>query len=167
MNDVVDTPFCSRVMTEADLPAVMAIEERAYVVPWTPGIMRDCLRVGYHCWVYEQEGELVGYGILSAAMDVGESHILNLCVRPESQGRGLGRRILEHLLEQSKRLGCHLVLLEARPSNPVAIRLYRSAGFEQIGRRKRYYPTPTGREDALVFALDISAAFSGQEGRET
>ncbi len=148
-----------RPMSQEDLPIVMAIENRAYPVPWTTGIMRDCLRIGYHCEVYEQRGELVGYSIISTEMDVGEAHILNLCVRPESQGAGIGRWILERVLEQAKQAGCHLVLLEARPSNPVAVRLYRSAGFEQIGRRKAYYPLPDGREDALVFALDISSAF--------
>jgi len=148
-----------RPMTEADLPAVMEIENRAYPVPWTSGIMRDCLRIGYHCWVYEQGGELIGYAILSTSMDVGEAHILNLCVRPESQGAGIGRQILEHMLDVVRHSGCHLILLEARPSNPVAVQLYRSVGFEQIGRRKRYYPTPAGREDALVFALDISSVY--------
>jgi len=155
VNSVVRPSLQRRPMTEQDLPAVMAIENRAYPVPWTFGIMRDCLRIGYHCWVYEQKGELVGYTIMSTAVDVGEAHILNLCVRPESQGKGLGRRILEHILELVRESGCHLILLEVRPSNPAAIRLYRSAGFEQIGRRKAYYPLPSGREDALVFVLDM------------
>ena len=158
MSTIVKPLLRNRPMTEQDLSAVMAIESRAYPVPWTTGIMRDCLRVGYHCWVYEQDWELVGYAVMSAAMDVGEAHILNLCVRPESQGVGVGRRILEHMLDLVRESGCHLILLEARPSNPAAIRLYRSAGFEQIGRRKAYYPLPDGREDALVFALDLSGS---------
>ncbi len=158
MSTMVKPSLQHRLMTEHDLPGVMEIENRAYPVPWTIGIMRDCLRIGYHCWAYEQNGGLVGYAIMSMAMDVGEAHILNLCVRPESQGAGIGRRMLEHMLELVRDSGCHLILLEARPSNPAAIRLYRSTGFEQIGRRKAYYPLPDGREDALVFALDISSA---------
>ncbi len=159
MNTVIKPVLQPRLMTEADLPLVMEIENRAYPVPWTTGIMRDCLRIGYHCWVYEQGGELIGYAILSTSMDVGEAHILNLCVRPESQGAGIGRQILEHMLDVTRDSGCHLILLEARPSNPVAVHLYRSMGFEQIGRRKAYYPLPGGREDALVFALDISPEY--------
>jgi len=146
-------------MVEADLPLVMEIESHAYPVPWTIGIMRDCLRIGYDCWVYEQGMELVGYAIISTSMDVGEGHILNLCVRPESQGIGIGRYMLEHILSVIHHYGCHLILLEVRPSNQAAIMLYRSFGFEQIGRRKEYYPSPGGREDALVFALDISSVY--------
>ncbi len=159
MSTVVRPLLHRRPMTETDLPAVMEIENSAYPVPWTIGIMRDCLRIGYHCWVYELERELVGYTIMSTEMDVGEAHVLNLCVRPESQGAGIGRQLLEHLLEEVRHSGCHLILLEARPSNPAAIHLYRSTGFEQIGRRKGYYPTSAGREDALVFALDISSVY--------
>ncbi len=144
-----------RPMAEEDISAVMAIENRAYPVPWTEGIMRDCLHIGYHCQVYEQYDELVGYSIVSTGREVGEAHILNLCVRPESQGRGIGRWILQRIVEQARSFGCRQVLLEARPSNRVALRLYRSTGFEQVGRRKGYYPLPEGREDALLFALAL------------
>src|SRR5690606_41814343 len=81
-----------RPMRQADIEAVMAIETRAYPFPWTAGIFRDCLRAGHHCWVLESGQGIIGYGVLSAA--AGEAHILNVCVAPELQGQGHGRRLL-------------------------------------------------------------------------
>ena len=67
-----------------DMDAVMEIEIRAYDFPWTQGIFRDCLRVGYCCWCYENDETIQAYGVMSAA--AGESHILNLTVRPSLIG---------------------------------------------------------------------------------
>ena len=142
-----------RPMREEDLDAVMAIEPRAYAHPWTRAIFKDCLRVGYNCWLYEREGDILAYGVMSVA--VGEAHILNLTVRPESQGQGLGRKLLEHFLNLARRHNADLVLLEVRPSNTAALALYSGMGFNEIGVRKGYYPGPSGREDALVLALNL------------
>lgn len=142
-----------RPMREADLDAVMEIEVRAYAHPWTRAILKDCLRVGYNCWLYEREGRVEAYGVMSVA--VGEAHILNLTVRPESQGQGLGRKLLQHFLSLALRHNADLVLLEVRPSNTPALALYSKMGFNEIGVRKNYYPGPNGREDALVLALNL------------
>lgn len=142
-----------RPMREEDLDAVMAIEVRAYGHPWTRPIFKDCLRVGYSCWLYEREGHIEAYGVMSVA--VGEAHILNLTVRPESQGQGLGRKMLKHFLSLALRHNADLVLLEVRPSNTAALALYSKMGFNEIGVRKGYYPGPNGREDALVLALNL------------
>jgi ribosomal-protein-alanine N-acetyltransferase len=142
-----------RPMREADLDAVMDIEVRAYAHPWTRAIFGDCLRVGYNCWLYEREGRIEAYGVMSVA--VGEAHILNLTVRPESQGQGLGRKMLKHFLSLALRYSADMVLLEVRPSNTAALALYSGMGFNEIGVRKGYYPGPSGREDALVLALNL------------
>lgn len=142
-----------RPMREEDLDAVMEIEVRAYKHPWTRAILKDCLRVGYNCWLYEREGGILAYGVMSVA--VGEAHMLNLTVRPESQGQGLGRKILKHFLGLALRHGADMVLLEVRPSNTPALALYSKMGFNEIGVRKGYYPGPNGREDALVLALNL------------
>lgn len=142
-----------RPMREADLAAVAAIERRAYPFPWTPGIFQDCLRAGYECWVLAAGDELVGYGILSAA--AGEAHVLNVCVAPERQGQGLGRRLLERLVDLARWHRVERVFLEVRPSNPAAIALYEQAGFNEIGRRPNYYPAHGGREDAIVMAMEL------------
>lgn len=137
-----------RPMREADVSTIMEIERRAYAFPWTAGIFRDCLRVGYCCWILEQEAEILAYGVMSVG--AGEAHILNICVRPESQGQGLGRHVLNHLLNLARRHRADTALLEVRPSNEPALRLYRSLGFNEVAIRKNYYPDTSGREDALI-----------------
>lgn len=142
-----------RSMHETDLPAVVHIEHASYTFPWTEGIFRDCLRVNYVCRVVEVDGEVAGYGILSVG--AGEAHVLNLCVAGEQRCRGLGRRLLTHLLEVGENLGARDALLETRPSNAAALRLYRSLGFTPIGTRRGYYQAVGGREDAVVLKRDI------------
>ncbi|GAB1408542.1 ribosomal protein S18-alanine N-acetyltransferase [Thermomonas brevis] len=143
-----------RPMREADIDAVMAVELRAYPFPWTHGIFRDCLHAGYPMWVQEQGGELLGYGVLSIA--AGEAHILNLCTAPGHEGQGLGRRMLQALLRVARGQRAQRVFLEVRPSNPRAIALYEHNGFNEIGRRPRYYPDHGGRrEDAIVMAMEL------------
>ena len=90
-------PARFRQMSEADVDNIMAIELLAYPFPWSGQIFTDCIRAGYACFVLERDIELVAYGVLSAA--AGEAHILNLCVRPEAQGEGLGRRMLRRLID--------------------------------------------------------------------
>ena len=144
-----------RPLHERDLPALMQIENRAYPFPWTDGIFRDCLRAGYECWVLEDAGQLLGYGVLSVA--AGEAHLLNVCVNPDWQSRGLGRLLVRRLLDLARWHHAREVYLEVRPSNPVAIALYAAEGFREIGRRSNYYPAPVGREDAIVMGLELSA----------
>ena len=143
-----------RPMREADLDEVMRIEVRAYPFPWTRGIFRDCMRADYPMWVQEQDGAIVGYGVLSIAAD--EAHVLNLCTAPGNEGQGLGRRMLQALLRVARGFGSQRVFLEVRPSNPRAIALYDASGFNEIGRRPRYYPAANnGREDAIVMAMEL------------
>ena len=137
----------------ADLDAVMEIESRAYDFPWTQGIFRDCLRVGYCCWCYEIDGLIQGYGVMSVA--AGESHILNISVRPESQRQGIGSKLMKHFLQLARRHDADTVMLEVRPSNKLAIKLYEKLGFNEIGVRRNYYPAHRGREDALLLALSL------------
>jgi ribosomal-protein-alanine N-acetyltransferase len=142
-----------RAMTPSDVPRVATVERASYPFPWSEGIFRDCLRVGYLCRVAECEGEIVGYGIV--AMGAGEAHILNICIAGPVRGRGIGRRMMQLLLERSLQAGMQDVFLEVRPSNPHAISLYQSLGFNEVGRRRGYYQAEVGREDALVLKLSF------------
>lgn len=142
-----------RPMREEDLDDVMRIELRAYPFPWTAGIFRDCLRAGYPSWVLQSDMYTIGYAVLSVA--AGEAHLLNLCVAPEQQGRGHGRRLLRGIERVARGQGARRVFLEVRPSNPPAIALYHGEGFNEIGRRPRYYPAHEGREDAIVMAKEL------------
>jgi [ribosomal protein S18]-alanine N-acetyltransferase len=153
VEEVAGTPAGLRPMREADLDAVMEIERRAYPFPWTHGIFRDCLRAGYPSWVLHDGGRIIGYGVLSVA--AGEAHVLNVCVDPRRQGQGHGRRLLRSLMRIASGHGAQRVFLEVRPSNPQAIALYFDEGFNEIGRRPRYYPAHVGREDAIVMAIEL------------
>jgi len=142
-----------RAMTPFDIPGVAAVEKSSYQFPWSEGIFRDCLRVGYLCRVAECEGAVVAYGIV--AMGAGEAHVLNICVGEQMRGRGVGRQMLMLLLERSSQAGMQDVFLEVRPTNLHAIALYQSVGFVEVGRRRGYYQAVEGREDALVLKLSI------------
>lgn len=138
-----------RTMHRDDLKQVMEVEEQAYTHPWTVGIFRDCLRV-HRCWVAQEDDAIVGYAILMMAP--GESHVLNLCVKPDEQGKGIGRQLLRLMMQKSEQSGVDMILLEVRRSNQLAINLYQSEGFHELGVRKGYYPSDTGREDAIILA---------------
>jgi ribosomal-protein-alanine N-acetyltransferase len=142
-----------REMTETDLAWIVPIERQAYPFPWPADYFRHCLRSGCVCRVLEQDSSVVGYGIFAIEQD--RAHVLNLCVRPEFQGRGLGTRLLNHLLNLARRRGARYALLEVRPSNYAARGLYQRMGFARSGVRKRYYPAADGREDALILTRPL------------
>ena len=144
-----------RALRESDLNAVMVIEERGYPYPWTRGIFLDCLRACYPGLAMEENGLLVGYALLSIAAD--EAHLLNICVDPLNQSRGRGRQLLRAIVGLARDRGVQRVFLEVRPTNTPALSLYHSEGFNEIGRRPRYYPAADGREDALVMAIELVA----------
>src|ERR1700729_4538485 len=87
-----------RPMRSTDVTDVVAIERAAYQFPWSEGIFRDCLRVGYVCRVIDVAGDVGGYGIMS--MGAGEAHILNVCVRDEYRARGFARKMMLYLLDR-------------------------------------------------------------------
>ena len=143
-------------MAENESTTGAAVEQGAYEFPWSPGIFRDCLRVGYCCWVVERERRIDGYCIMQ--IGAGESHVLNLCVRVEAQGQGLGRSLLTRLIEVAIERGADTVLLEVRPTNQPARHLYTDMGFNEVGVRRAYYPGHQGREDALILARSLPPA---------
>ncbi|CAB1276659.1 ribosomal protein S18-alanine N-acetyltransferase [Candidatus Nitrosacidococcus tergens] len=145
--------FSPRPMQDEDLDVVITIEKTACAFPWTYRTFVDCLYAGYESWVYERDKKIYGYGI--ASVQVGEAHILNICVHPDYQHQGCGHYILAHLLKISKTLGAQIVFLEVRPSNHRALSLYYKFGFNEVGIRKGYYPGRKGREDAFLLGLSL------------
>jgi ribosomal-protein-alanine N-acetyltransferase len=140
-------------MSESDLDAVMAIEERIYEFPWTRGNFYDSMRSEYSCWLCLGPREVIGYAVMMEAL--GEVHLLNLSIDSAHQRRGHGARMLEFLLARARSEGNRQVFLEVRPSNLAARALYEDFGFKQIGLRRGYYPAKVNREDALVLALEL------------
>ncbi|CDZ95949.1 MULTISPECIES: ribosomal protein S18-alanine N-acetyltransferase [Pseudomonadaceae] len=141
-----------RRMTAADLDNVLKIEYAAFSHPWTRGTYTDALSA-YECWVMFEGEQQVGHGVINVIID--EAHLLNITVKPQSQGRGLGLRLLEHLMARAYERGGRECFLEVRASNGSAYRLYERYGFNEIGRRRDYYPAADGREDALVMACTL------------
>jgi ribosomal-protein-alanine N-acetyltransferase len=142
-------------MRQADLADVLALEESVYPHPWSMSNFVDSLNSNYEAWVLrDQNGALLGYFLLMAIVD--EAHLLNVAVAAGMQGQGLGRVLLNQAVACARGLGMESVLLEVRPSNERALRIYERYGFKQIGRRKGYYPAANQqREDAIVMRFGI------------
>lgn len=141
-------------MTPSDLDDVMAVEQSVYPHPWSRGNFADSLGAGYHAWVLRDHGDLAGYFLLMAAVD--EAHLLNVSVAASRQHQGLGRYLLDKVASCARGLGAESVLLEVRPSNLRALKVYQRYGFVEIGRRKAYYPAHNGqREDAIVMRFTL------------
>lgn len=139
-----------RPMRLSDLDAVMAIEVCAYSHPWTRGNFIDSLAAGYWAEIAaDSRGMALGYAV--AMQGFGETHLLNLSVHPSVQRRGLGRQMLDIVMALARDRGDHVLWLEVRASNAVARRLYRHAGFVEVGIRPGYYPSAAdAREDAVI-----------------
>ena len=154
VNPEIDLINGFREMGVDDIPEIMEIEKAVYTHPWTEGIFKDCMRVGYNCWVFMEQNKILAYGLVSVA--VNEAHILNICVAPQAQGKGLGKRMLYKLMQLAEERQGNSIFLEVRESNLIAQNLYDQEGFNRIGLRKNYYPAEDGREDALVFAKELN-----------
>lgn len=147
-------------MTQADVDAVLAIEQAVQRFPWTRGNFIDALDSGYLCCVNEAgESGIRGYAILMPAAD--EAELLNIGVAQAEQRKGLGRAMLAEMLSVARARQLRRVFLEVRPSNVAAIALYRSAGFNEIGIRRGYYQNAHGSEDALVMACELMSESHG------
>lgn len=143
-----------RPMAEPDLPAVIALDRRSHLTPWTEGNFRDALAAGNLCLVGEQSGKLAAYAVLQ--MVAGEAELLTMAVLPAARRKGLGRQLLSELIARASVYRAAAIWLEVRVSNTAAIALYHEAGFAEIGWRKGYYQTAQGREDAIMMRLALA-----------
>lgn len=155
-------------MTTTDLDSVLAIESVSHIHPWTKGNFSDSLAAGH--WAYCVKPQLVNpvkgsyldpdilwaYCILFPAVD--ELHLLNITVSPKLRRLGIGLKMMNAIEGVAAQQKIPRIILEVRPSNESALRLYQNLGYEQIGVRKNYYPIDSGsglREDALVLSKSI------------
>jgi len=134
-------------MTESDLDAILAIESDSFPHPWSKVHFQDELKSSYSFPLVglNQEGGVVGYICPTVLMD--EGHILNVAVAKDCRGYRVGKLLVESAIRECRERGASFVSLEVRPTNVTAISLYRSLGFTETGRRKRYYENG---EDALL-----------------
>lgn len=157
--DTVQTRLCP--MRAADLERVLAVEVRAYSIPWTRGNFIDSLAAGYLAeLLVDEQGGLVGYFVAMAGVD--ELHLLNLTVTPDRQRQGHACRLLDALEQRCRAHACPTLWLEVRAGNARARHVYRRRGFQEVGLRRGYYPAGHGgREDAVMMRLTVPPAGPG------
>jgi ribosomal-protein-alanine N-acetyltransferase len=143
-------------MQASDLPEVHRLEVMCEAFPWPRWLFRRQLRARASCWVLEEGGHVVGFGIV--AFEKNQAHITNMCVARGYRRRGLGRRMLLHLLGVARRRHCPRVWLEVRATNRPAILLYRKLGFRTRTLCRGYYPARGGRQNGLIMARPIRGA---------
>jgi ribosomal-protein-alanine N-acetyltransferase len=151
-----------------DLPVMLEIERASYSHPWTPRNFEGELRSEHGVFLvlreaaaaHDQDRGVRAYCAFRVV--AGEMHLMNLTVGSDQRRRGTGRFLLGLVLDLGKRRGASACFLEVRESNAAALGLYRTAGFEEAGRRKGYYRQP--REDALLLRRALSVAFSAVSG---
>ena len=157
--------FVIRRMTEADVDGVFAVETDSFPKPWTrEDFVREMtVNVCARYLVAETDGKIAGFAGAWIVLD--EAHVTNIAVLPEYRGRGIGMALTESLLQYASNLGVVYATLEVRRSNEAAKRMYRAAGFEYVGVRKRYYED--NGEDALIYCCqrmpEAQADFSEEE----
>ncbi len=134
-------------MSERDVPGAAEVERLSSLSPWSEAQFRaELANPLARFWVARgASGQVLGYvGLWRVA---GEAQLVNLAVRPDHRGQGLGRRLLREALALSRSEGLSPVRLEVRAGNVPALRLYASEGFVETSRRPRFYE---GREDAVL-----------------
>jgi len=129
---------------------VHTIEQGVFADPWSTQDFSDCVASDALFLVAETGDTIAGYVVALDAADEGE--ILNLAVAPAGRRNGLGRALVEEILEALAARGVRQVYLEVRESNAPARALYAAHGFREVGRRNQYYRRPV--EDAIVLRRD-------------
>jgi ribosomal-protein-alanine N-acetyltransferase len=139
-------------MCAEDLPAVLRVERSGQLVPWTEGMLRDCLKADYWATVATGPGgEVLAFAIMSSGG--GDAHVLNIVVDPAARRQGLARLLLAALMDAARARGADQLFLEVRSGNTPAMTLYGDIGFAEVAVRRGYYPLPGGgREDAIIMA---------------
>lgn len=143
-----------RPLVLADLPLLMAIEQAANPYPWSEGVFRSCFGGQYFSYALLQNNVLQGF-YFGQFLGV-ESQLFNICVAPTAQGKGFGKQLLGHYIEQCLVRNALEAWLEVRAGNTTAIQLYQKLGFIETGRRANYYVGPQGREDAILMCLPLA-----------
>ena len=136
----------------SDIPEIVLIESESGGA-WNENHFVDSIIAGYPFFTLSSMGQIIGYYVFSFFKD--ESHLLNLAVKQDHQGQGFGKMLIEHFLQEVKKIGVKNVYLEVRCSNQKAIKLYEKYNFKRIGTRKNYYrkDKKNPKEDGLIYNL--------------
>ncbi len=138
-------------LTPDDLAQAFAIERRSHAFPWSEKTFASNQGERFINLRLDVDGQMAAFAITQVVLD--EASLFNIAVDPAFQRRGLGRQLLQHLIDELIKRDVLTLWLEVRASNLPAIALYEQLGFNQVSRRPNYYPTASGREDAILMAL--------------
>ena len=138
-------------LTPDDLAQAFAIERRSHAFPWSEKTFASNQGERFINLRLDVDGQMAAFAITQVVLD--EASLFNIAVDPAFQRRGLGRQLLQHLIDELIKRNVLTLWLEVRASNLPAIALYEQLGFNQVSRRPNYYPTASGREDAILMAL--------------
>jgi [ribosomal protein S18]-alanine N-acetyltransferase len=140
-----------RKMTMEDLPAVIALDQLSFSLPWPERSFRFELTENQasRSWVAEVDGRVVGMVVGWLLVD--EMHIATIATHHDYRRHGIGSKLLLHTLLKSMEEGAQSSFLEVRESNLAAQEMYLKFGYEKMGRRKRYYRD--NDEDAILMYL--------------
>lgn len=140
-------------MREEDLDEVEAIEKASFSIPWSRNSIKDAMNTPNNVYIVcEEDGHIAGYCGMWTVL--GEGNIVNVAVGEAYRRRGIGREMMDSLIERGLEKQVDIFFLEVRQSNEAAKHLYESAGFKNIGLRKNFYEKPC--EDACVMSRIIS-----------
>ena len=141
-----------RRMTLDDLAQVVAIDKVSFSLPWPERSFRFEIadNPASRAWVAELDGKVVG--AIVAWLLVDEAHIATIATHPDFRRQGIAGKLLIHALEYMRSEGARISVLEVRESNAAAQEMYRKFGFEESGRRPRYYRD--NNEDAILMTLN-------------
>ncbi len=132
-------------LSRKDLESVLEIEKLSFSEPWNRGMFEREVGAAHSNFFVARAGEkIVGYGGFWKTGDEGD--IINLAIHPDLRSRGLGRKLLEFLLNRAKKSGIKRLVLEVRSRNANAQKLYASFGFSPIAVRLKYYSD----DDAII-----------------
>lgn len=148
-----------RRMVLDDLPAVMAIQTGAFTNPWTQDMVKKELAQDWSTVLLAERDaqgapQVLGFAVFWLVHD--EVHLLNVAVHPDARRQGIGRALMQAVVEHGRRHRCVTVTLEVRRSNQAAQALYEAFGFRRVGLRPAYYGD--NREDAVIMTADLGAA---------
>lgn len=140
-----------RRMTVEDVPAVVALDQKSFSLPWPERSFRFELtdNPASRCWVADLDGNVIGMVVVWLIVD--EAHVATLATHPDFRRQGIGKRLLSHALLNLIQEGARSSFLEVRESNIPAQEMYRKFGYEESGRRRRYYRD--NDEDAILMNL--------------
>ena len=147
------THYHFETLSDKSVAELNAIEQQAHSHPMSEKTIASCFGALYHNIGLYKDNQLLGFAIVHQVID--EATLMDICIAPDAQGLGLGRALIDEIINSLKARDAVLLQLEVRASNRNAIELYKKTGFIEVGRRTDYYPTDSGREDAILMELKL------------